>query len=228
MKNKIFKTGDKMDFLNLNPNKTELYAIITGIFCGCLVVSNIIAAKTITDNIFILPSSIILFPIVYVLGDILTEIYGFNLARKTIILGLIVNVIAVLAFQLTMFLPGTNFEIASGFDIVFSTSPRILFACFCSYFTGSYVNAYVMKVLKERFSENLFFRCVMSTIFGESADSIIFITVTFFGTEPIMTIITMIVCQVTFKVVYEVIAYPLTKYLIKWMRTLEERPLISG
>lgn len=216
--------GEKMDFLEFEPNKIELFTILTATYCGCLLISNIIAAKTISIYFMILPGSIILFPIVYIMGDILTEIYGFNSARKTIILGLAVNVIAVIAFQIILIIPGTHLEMSKGFEIVFSTTPRILFACFCSYMCGSYINAYVMKVLKEKHSDHLFFRCIISTLFGESADSIIFITICFIGVESLNLILTMIACQVTVKILYEIVVYPLTKRVINWIKSLDDAP----
>ena len=214
-----------MEFLKRKPNKTEIFIIIVGLFCGCLVVSNIIAAKVLIFGDIILPGSIIIYPIVFIVGDILTEIYGFKLARKTIILALIVNFFAVVAFQLILILPGTNQGMSNGFNTVFQTTPRILLACFCSFFTGSYINAYVMEFLKEKFSRYLFVRCVVSTFLGELFDSIIFLSVAFVGVESISILITMVICQVTFKVLYEIIAYPLTNHAIKWIKSLDEGQL---
>lgn len=215
-----------MSLLTKKPNKAEMFVIINGLFCGCLIIANTIATKVLSFGSIVLAGSIIIYPIVFIIGDVLTEIYGFNLAKKTIILGLFVNFIAVIAFQLIILLPGAHSEISNAFTVVFETSPRVLFGCFCSYFVGSYTNAYIMDFLKERYSKHLFLRCFLSTVFGELADSVIFLTISFLGVESLITLVTMIVCQVAFKILYEVIAYPLTKTLINWMKSLDDGPLV--
>lgn len=214
-----------MKLLKRNPNKTEMFVIIVAVFCGCLITANNIAGKILCFGDIYLAGSIIIYPIVFILGEILTEIYGFKLARKTIVLALIVNLIAVIAFQIIIILPGAHADMSNGFTIVFEITPRILFACLCSYFAGSYVNAYVMHILKEKFSRHLFFRCVVSTFFGELTDTIIFTAISFIGVEPIHILITMIVWQVFFKVLYEIVAYPVTGHVIKWLNKLEDGPL---
>ena len=107
-----------MSFLKNNPSQMELYPIITGIFCGCLIVSNILASKTFSFYDFILPCGVVIFPIVYIVGDVLTEIYGFKLAKRAIYLGFVMSLIAVIAYQIAMFLPGTDAATSNAFNIV--------------------------------------------------------------------------------------------------------------
>ena len=214
-----------MKLLKRNPNKTEMFIIIATLFCGCLITANIIAGKILCFGDIYLAGSIIIYPVVFIIGEILTEIYGFKLARETIVLALIVNLIAVIVFQLIIILPGAHGDMSNGFTIVFEMTPRLLFACLCSYFVGSYINAYVMHILKEKFSKYLFVRCTVSTFFGELADTIIFTAISFLGVEPIPILITMVVWQVFFKVLYEIVAYPLTRHVIKWLNTLEDGSL---
>ena len=83
--------GDGMSFLKNKPNQMELYPIITALFCGCLIISNILASKTFSLYDIILPCGVVIFPLVYIVGDVLTEIYGFTLAKRTIYLGFIIN-----------------------------------------------------------------------------------------------------------------------------------------
>ena len=90
------------------PSQMELYPIITALFCGCLIISNILASKTFSLYDIILPCGVVIFPLVYIVGDVLTEIYGFTLAKRTIYLGFIINLIAVIAYQIAIFLPGTD------------------------------------------------------------------------------------------------------------------------
>ena len=213
-----------MSLFKNKPSQMELYPIITGIFCGCLIVSNILASKTFSVYDIILPCAVVIFPIVYIVGDVLTEIYGFTLAKRTIYLGFIMNLIAVIAYQIAMFLPGTDMASTNAFNIVLGSTPRILIASFISYLVGSYVNAYFMKVLKERYTDYLFARCSISTLFGEGLDAILFITIAFAGLMPNDVLITMIICQGTFKILYEIIVYPLTRTVITWIKSLDDAP----
>ena len=213
-----------MSFLKNKPSQMELYPIITGVFCGCLIISNILASKTFSFYDFIMPCGVVIFPLVYIIGDVLTEIYGFELAKRTIYLGFIINLIAVVAYQIAIFLPGTDATISNAFSIILASTPRILIASIISYLIGSYVNAYFMKILKEKYTDYLFARCSISTLFGEGLDAILFITIAFAGLMPNEAIITMIICQGTFKILYEIIVYPITRHVINWMKSLDDTP----
>ena len=213
-----------MSFLENKPSQMELYPIITALFCGCLIISNILASKTFSLYDIILPCGVVIFPLVYIVGDVLTEIYGFTLAKRTIYLGFIINLIAVIAYQIAIFLPGTDLATSNAFSIILGSTPRILIASLISYLVGSYVNAYFMKILKERYTEYLFARCSISTLFGEGLDAIIFITIAFAGLMPNEVLITMIICQGAFKIIYEIIVYPITRTVINWIKSLDDTP----
>ena len=214
----------EMSFLENKPSQMELYPIITALFCGCLIISNILASKTFSLYDIILPCGVVIFPLVYIVGDVLTEIYGFTLAKRTIYLGFIINLIAVIAYQIAIFLPGTDLATSNAFSIILGSTPRILIASLISYLVGSYVNAYFMKILKERYTEYLFARCSISTLFGEGLDAIIFITIAFAGLMPNEVLITMIICQGAFKIIYEIIVYPITRTVINWIKSLDDTP----
>lgn len=203
-------------------SKMELFPIITALFCSCLLISNILASKTFYIGSIILPCAVVIFPIVYIVNDVLTEIYGFKLAKRVIYLGFIINLIAVIIYQICMFLPATDSVTGNAFSIVLSSTPRILIASFISYLVGSYVNAYLMNTLKAKYTNLLFARCSVSTLFGEGLDAILFITIAFAGTMPNEVLITMIICQAAFKILYEIIIYPVTRYVIHWMRNLQD------
>ena len=214
-----------VSFLKNKPSQMELYPIITALFCGCLIISNILASKTFSLYYIILPCGVVIFPLVYIVGDVLTEIYGFTLAKRTIYLGFIINLIAVIAYQIAIFLPGTDLATSNAFSIILGSTPRILVASLISYLVGSYVNAYFMKILKDRYTEYLFARCSISTLFGEGLDAIIFITIAFAGLMPNEVLITMIICQGAFKIIYEIIVYPITRTVINWIKSLDDTPL---
>ena len=213
-----------MSSLKNKPIQMELYPIITALFCGCLIISNILASKTFSLYDIILPCGVVIFPLVYIVGDVLTEIYGFTLAKRTIYLGFIINLIAVIAYQIAIFLPGTDLATSNAFSIILGSTPRILIASLISYLVGSYVNAYFMKILKERYTDYLFARCSISTLFGEGLDAIIFITIAFAGLMPNEVLITMIICQGAFKIIYEIIVYPITRTVINWIKSLDDTP----
>ena len=214
-----------VSFFKNKPSQMELYPIITALFCGCLIISNILASKTFSLYDIILPCGVVIFPLVYIVGDVLTEIYGFTLAKRTIYLGFIINLIAVIAYQIAIFLPGTDLATSNAFSIILGSTPRILIASLISYLVGSYVNAYFMKILKEKYTDYLFARCSISTLFGEGLDAIIFITIAFAGLMPNEVLITMIICQGAFKIIYEIIVYPITRTVINWIKSLDDTPL---
>lgn len=217
--------GGNVSFLKNKPSQMELYPIITALFCGCLILSNILASKTFSLYDIILPCGVVIFPLVYIVGDVLTEIYGFTLAKRTIYLGFIINLIATIAYQIAIFLPGTDLATSNAFSIILGSTPRILIASLISYLVGSYVNAYFMKILKEKYTDYLFARCSISTLFGEGLDAIIFITIAFAGLMPNEVLITMIICQGAFKIIYEIIVYPITRTVINWIKSLDDAPL---
>ena len=203
--------------------KTELYAILTGIFTASLIVSNIIAGKTFDFFSFTLPCGVVIFPVIYIVNDVLAEIYGYEKARKVILLGFFMNLVAVICYQITILLPAPAFfENSEAFSIVLGSTFRLLVASFAAYLAGSLVNAKVMVYLKKWDENNLFFRCIVSTLFGEGLDAIVFIFIGFLGTMPLEALLLMIVAQALFKTVYEIIVYPLTRTVIFKVRKLPE------
>lgn len=203
------------------PTKIELYAILTGIATACLIISNILAFKTFTFFNIILPCAVIIFPIVYIVDDVLAEIYGFQNARRVIYLGFIMNLVAVILYNIAIMLPApTYFTGSQAFQLVLSNSLRVLLASFTAYFFGSLLNAYVMVYLKEKAEKYLFIRCIVSTLCGEGLDALLFISIAFYGTMPLIALIGMIIAQALFKTIYEVIVYPLTRIVINNIKKL--------
>lgn len=203
--------------------KNELYALITGVFIACLIVSNITAGKPVDCYFFTLPSAIIIFPIVYILNDVLAEVYGYVKARRVILLGFFMNLVAVICFTITILFPApAYFENSEAFRIVLGNTFRLLLAGFAAYLIGSLVNAKLMIYLKKWDEEKLFFRCIVSTFFGESLDALIYISLAFFGTMPIESLLLMIAAQALIKTLYEIICYPFTKIVINKVKSLPD------
>lgn len=201
--------------------KTKAYSYLTGTFCALIIASNILATKTLKVEFIMLPCSIMTFPILFIVNDILSEIYGYKMAKNVIYLGFILNIIAVILYSIAIMLPSDSPN-AEAFSSILSTTPRLFIAGLISYLMSNIINSKIMVVLKEKYNDYLFVRCIASTVVGEAIDSIIFITVSFYGVFPGELIITMICCQVVFKVLYEIIAYPITRKIIIFVKRLDD------
>ncbi len=202
--------------------KSELYAILAGVFTASLIISNIIAGKTFEFFSFTLPCGVIIFPVIYIVNDVLAECYGYQKARRIILLGFFMNLIAVICYNITILLPAPSFfEGSEAFSIVLGSTSRLLIASFAAYIVGSLLNAKVMVYLKSKSEEKLFFRCIFSTLIGEGCDALIFITIGFWGLMPVSALVMMIVVQALFKTIYEIIVYPLTKIVISKVKSLD-------
>ncbi|WP_405305869.1 queuosine precursor transporter [Methanobrevibacter sp.] len=206
-----------------NLTKTDLYAIISGVFTACLIVSNIIAGKTFSFFSFVLPCGVIIFPVIYIINDLLAEVYGYEKARRVIFLGFFMNLVAVICFTITIWLPAPEFfSDSEAFSVVLGSTWRLLAAGFIAYIVGSLVNAKVMVYLKKVDEKKLFVRCIVSTFFGEGIDALLYITIAFFATMPVDALIAMIFVQAIVKTVYEIIVYPLTRHVIGYVKGLPE------
>ena len=195
---------------------SKLYMYLGIVFVTCLLLSNIIAGKmwAVTESIT-LPAAVILFPVTYILGDVFTEVYGFKKARSVIWTGFGCSFFAVLIYLATIALPHPGFwENQGAYEIVMGTTPRVALASFAGYLFGEFSNSMILSKLKVATKgKNLWVRTILSTLVGEGFDSIIFITISFWGTMDNKTILSMILFQYLFKVGYEVIFTPLT-YLV--------------
>jgi uncharacterized integral membrane protein (TIGR00697 family) len=208
----------------MNTTKTQLYQILTGVFVACLLISNILASKTFTIGSIVLPTAVIIFPLVYIVNDVMAEIYGFRKARNIILLGFVLNLVAVISYSIAIALPTPVFatESAEAFAIVLGSTWRVLIASFSAYLVGSLVNARIMVKMKQHLENQLMLRCIFSTLIGEGLDALIFITIAFAGTMPVNNLIVMIIAQAMFKTVFEIICYPATRLTIKKINTLAD------
>ena len=209
-----------------NVNKTTAYAYLTGIFFACMIASNILATRTLEIGFIALPCSILTFPILFIVNDVLSEIYGYKLTRDVIYLGFIINVVAVGLYQVAMIFPSSSPN-APAFAALLSTTPRLFVAGLISYMLGNILNSVVLVKLKEKYSDLLFVRVVGSTVIGETVDSVIFISISFLGVLPNELVVTMICCQIVFKVLYEVIFYPVTRKAIFKIRVMDDGSLFN-
>lgn len=192
--------------------KQSVYLLLSTIYCCMLIVSNILANRTFEVLGFMLPSAVIVFPIVYIINDVMTECFGFQNAKKTIITAFLLNLLAVVFFNLAIHLP-TSQDFTS-YNVVLGNTVKSLIASFVAYLIGSFINAVVMDKMKKMSDNKLMLRCVLSTLFGETCDASIFISIMFVGMFPLSAVAQMIIVQALFKTVYEIIVYPITKTII--------------
>jgi len=207
-----------------NLTKTKLYSLLTGMFCALIIMSNILGTKTLKFEWIMLPCSILTFPALFIINDVLSEIYGFELTKKIIYLGFVLNILAVVLYSIAIMLP-SNSPNADAFSTILATTPRLFIAGLCSYIISNIVNSKILVVLKEKYYDMLFARCMLSTVAGEALDSVIFISVAFLGVFPQDLIVTMICCQVLFKCLYELISYPVTRKVIHAIRKIDDGEL---
>ena len=199
------------------------FVAVVALFITSLLIANIIAVKLVTIFGFILPAAVIIFPISYILGDVLTEVYGYRRARQVIWLAFACNVLAVAAIWLGLVMPGADFwDAQAAYERILGFTPRLLLASFCAYLVGEFANSFVlakMKVLTE--GRWLWSRTIASTLVGQGLDSLVFITIAFFGILPPAGLLTTIITQWLFKTGYEVIATPLTYAVVNFLKRAE-------
>ena len=210
-------------------NKTEkkytgLFVLLGMLFVTCLLISNIIAGKMWSPGLGItLPASVILFPVTYIIADVLTEVYGFSQARLIIWSGFVCNFLAVITFVITVNLSYPQFFLdQEAYAVVLGITPRVLLASFIAYLFGEFSNSIVLSKLKTiTKGKKLCLRTIGSTVVGEALDSIIFVIIAFAGTITTKQLLSMILFEYLFKVCFEVVMTPVTYMVIGWMKKTE-------
>jgi queuosine precursor transporter len=212
---------------------SQRFLVIAALFITCLITANIIAVKLITLGIEPirhggfefpgpLPAAIVIFPISYIFGDILTEVYGYRQARKVIWLGFLCNLIAVFAFWVAGRIPALDANVQSAYERILGSTPRILAASFLAYLVGEFANSFVlakMKIMtKGRF---LWSRTIGSTLVGEGLDATVFIVIAFGGTLSWALILGIILTHWLVKTGYEVVATPFTYMVVNFLKRKE-------
>lgn len=207
-----------------NKTVSRMFMIIAVIYVTCLLLSNLIAGKmwAVTDSIT-LPAAVILFPVTYIFGDIFTEVYGFKKARIIIWLGFGCSFFAVAVYLAVIALPHPGFwEGQEAYRTVLGTTPRVALASFAGYLFGEFSNSVVLSKLKVATGgKKLWVRTILSTLVGEGLDSVIFVTISFWGTMDNRTVLQMILFQYLFKVCYEAIFTPLTYAVVNKLKQIE-------
>jgi uncharacterized integral membrane protein (TIGR00697 family) len=199
------------------------FVSLVALFVATLIASNIIAVKVVAIGSLILPAAIILFPVAYILGDVLTEVYGYAAARRVIWLGFLCNLLVVVEIWIAGLLPAAVFwEHQDAWTAVLGAAPRILLASFLAYLVGEFANAFVLAKLKVATAgRHLWLRTIGSTLVGQGLDSAVFITLAFAGILPAGALLTAIVTQWLVKTAYEAAATPATYAVVGWLKRAE-------
>ena len=205
-------------------NKVSVLFMLAGIiFAACLLVSNILASKIMMVGPWSAPAGVLVFPLAYIINDVIAEVWGYRKARLIIWAGFGVNLLAVLFFSLGIAAtPAPFYGAQEAFSTVLGNTPRIVAASLMAYLVGSFLNAYIMSRFKVLTSGKGFsVRAMVSTLAGEGADSLIFIIVAFAGVFPAGVLFMMVLTQAIIKTVYEIAVLPLTVWVVRKVKKLE-------
>ncbi len=207
--------------------------MIMGIlFCTCLIASNLLETKILQfTTSFTITAGVLCFPLSYILNDCIAEVWGFRKARLIIWAAFLMNFLVVALGQLAVILPAAEFwkENEPHFNFVFGLAPRIAVASFLAFLVGSFINAYVMSRMKLRSRGRHFsVRAIVSTLFGEGADSLIFFPLAFGGLMPLSELVRLMFIQVVVKTLYEIVALPLTVRVVNFVKRLDETDVFDN
>lgn len=209
----------------------SFYPVLVVLFVSVLLISNIAAVKLIAFGPLILDGGAFLFPLAYILGDVLSEVYGLRATRRAIYLGFAVSLLASLVFFLVQISPAPDaWQNQEAFEAVIGFVPRIVLASLTAYLVGQLLNAWVLVKLKSRTNERLLWlRLIGSTVVGELADTLIFCTIAFYGVLTGLEFLNYVLVGYVFKVLVEVVLLPVTYRVVAAVKRREptyfEHPL---
>lgn len=201
------------------------FLLLAVTFCVCLIVSNLMEIKTVPLGPLTITAGVIVFPISYILNDCIVEVYGFAKARLVIWLGFGMNLLVSLLLQLGILLPGADsWTGQEAMAMIFGAVPRIFAASFIAFLCGSMVNAYVMSRMKLAAGSDghgFSLRAIVSSLWGEGVDSLIFFPIAFGGVLAWSEIGMLIATQTVLKTLYEVLILPVTMRVVTALRRYE-------
>jgi uncharacterized integral membrane protein (TIGR00697 family) len=200
-----------------------LFMLFSILFCVCLITANVLETKQISIGGISLTGGLIVFPVSYIINDCVCEVWGYGKARLLIWIGFAMNFFFVSLGALCDAIPGAPYWTNdAGFHAVFGLAPRIAMASFVAFIAGSFVNAYVMSRMKIRDKgKNFSARAILSTVFGESADSVLFFPLALGGVVPMEELPKLMLWQVVLKTVYEIVVLPVTIKVVKFLKLHE-------
>ncbi|MFH1292413.1 MAG: queuosine precursor transporter [bacterium] len=200
--------------------------IITAVFVAVLILSNITSTKILSLGWFSFDGGTIIFPLAYIFGDILTEVYGYARARRVIWIGFAMNLLMVIVFWIVSSLPPAADEFAvaqsTAFSSLLGVVPRIVLGSFAAYLCGEFINSYILAKMKIRSKgKKLWKRAIGSTIFGQFVDTTIFLLIAFAGVLPWDLLWIVWVSNYVFKILVEIVLLPVTYKVVGWLKKKE-------
>ncbi len=202
---------------------SKYFAIISSIFVAVLLISNTVVTKLFSLGPFIFTGAIFVFPISYIFGDILTEVYGYSRSRIIIWTGFFCLLLMAILYYIVGLLPSApGWNNQEAYQAILGIVPRIVFASFIGYWAGEFSNSFIlakMKILTK--GKYLWTRTISSTIVGEGVDTALFISIAFFGILPNNILLIAGLSGYAFKVIFEIIATPITYLIVAFLKRKE-------
>jgi queuosine precursor transporter len=197
---------------------------VTALFVAVLLISNIVTSKIIGFGNFAFPGAVIIFPLSYIFGDILTEVYGYKRARKVIWLGFLSNILLAVILMIVGSLPAApGWQNQDAYEKILGLTPRIVVASLIAYFAGEFVNSFILAKMKLATKGKwLFSRTIGSTVIGEFIDTALFILIAFWGVLPQQLIVTIVASNYIAKTLIEIIFTPITYVVVDWLKKQEK------
>ncbi len=200
-----------------------LFMLFSILFCVCLITANVLETKQIAIGWLNITGGLLVFPVSYIINDCVCEVWGYRKARFLIWIGFFMNFLFVAFGAIADAIPGAPYwNNDAGFHAVFGLAPRIAAASFVAFLLGSFVNAYVMSQMKiadggKRFA----WRAILSTVLGESVDSLVFFPLALGGVVPWTEIPSLVLSQVILKTLYEIVVLPITIRVVNKTKRME-------
>ena len=200
------------------------FMVLGIVFCVCLVAANLLETKVVQLGPIAVTAGLIVFPVSYIINDCIAEVWGFRKARLIIWMGFLMNFFVVALGQIAIAIPAARYwEGEEASDLVFGMAPRNAAASLTAFLVGSFINAYVMSRMKVASQGRHFSaRAILSTVAGESADSLIFFPLAFGGLMPVNELMKMMVVQVVLKTAYEIVILPVTIRVVNYIKRVDE------
>ena len=209
-----------MDKIKNDRRISVLFMLYGILFCVCLITANVLETKQISLGSANMTAGLIVFPVSYIINDVVCEVWGYRRTRLLIWMGFSMNFLFVVFGAIADWIPGASYwHGEEGFHQIFGLAPRIAGASFLAFLAGSFINAYVMSKMKlTSDGKNFSLRAVMSTIFGELTDSVIFFPLALGGVIPWEEMPSLVITQVSLKTIYEIIALPMTIRVVNFTK----------
>ncbi len=199
------------------------YDLIMASFVAVLLISNVASTKILVLGPFTFDGGTILFPISYIFGDILTEVYGYARSRRVIWAGFAANLLMAMVFALVGALPpAAGWEHQEAYEVILGITPRIVLASLVAYFAGSFSNSWVMAKMKVLTSGRwLWTRTIASTLVGQGIDTALFVVLAFYGILPTALLTSIVISNYVFKCALEATVTPITYKVVNGLKRAE-------